>query len=582
MGRTSRKLAVLAASLIAVPVVSMIGASTVSACSCVAVDPLDAVAKAEIVFTGTAVSNDGTEYEPVWTFEVDGVIKGEVSPVEVVTGEDWGIGCGTDFSRFNHSIVVYAAANGDRLQAIGCMPTPTADAFADQLAAVSEPAGSGPPAAVMVGTYGSSDIAVLDAAGRTIGRHHLGLAGRAVAHCAGTSLAAVISTDRSKPLSIVDLESMAVVEQRPLRSGYVSVTGDRVECFDGGRLVVASAGYGPNEGSVVVAASSSRDASPAEVRRTLEGVSRAVIHPAGTVLLLPTTIGDPLRVLDAESLELTEIEVRLPDGASTLDGDLSPDGSRLAVLATLSGQPVQWGTGATHVIVLDVVDGIPISDGVEVVPLNDASDDIERSNDAAKWIRWVDADTWFIESETASTKKGQFVRTDGSTLLASTDIGWGWGLVPLDGGVLRVRNGGLEIVGRDGVAVDGDPAPPSDYVDRILAIDALVGAPTFGVPMMTTDALAIKAVEPVEVSETPPPPESSTLAPEEPATALDSSGQDPTAAEPEQAVTSASNGGGRDPWPALRGAGLLVGALLIGGVALSRRRRASSVASREP
>ena len=273
MGRITRKMAVLAVSLVAVPVVSMFGGSTARACSCASIDPVDAVAIAEVVFTGTVVSNQGSENEPVWEFAVDGVVKGEVSSVEVVTGEDWAVGCGTDFGRFNHAIVVYAAANGDRLRALGCMPTPSAEAFAAQLAAVSEPTGSGQPAAVMVGTYGSSDIAVLDADGRTIGRNSLGLAGGAVAHCHGTSLAAVISTDQSEPLSIVDLASMAVVEQRPLRVGFVSVTGDRVECFDGGRLVVASAGHGPNEGSVVVAASSSGEGSPSEVRRTLEGVA---------------------------------------------------------------------------------------------------------------------------------------------------------------------------------------------------------------------------------------------------------------------------------------------------------------------
>ena len=262
----------------------------------------------------------------------------------------------------------------------------------------------------MVGTYGSSDVAVLDGAGRTIGRSHLGLAGGAVAHCAGTSLT-VVPTDQSMPMSIVDLATMTVVEQRPLRSGFVSVTGDGVECFDGGRLVVSSTGYGPNEGSIVVAASSSEDGVPSDVRRTLDGVSRAVIHPAGTVMLLPTSVDDPLRVLGAEDLEPLDVDVALPAGASTIDGALSPDGSRLAgLLATLSGQAVQWDTGATHVIVLDVVDGTPVSDGIEVLALIEHGDGIESASGAAKWIRWADADTWFIESETVSTKRASSSR----------------------------------------------------------------------------------------------------------------------------------------------------------------------------
>ena len=145
MGRIARTLAV---TLIAVPVVSTLGSSTARACSCAAVE---AVAMADVVFTGTMVSNEGSDNEPVWRFEVNGVVKGTVSSVELVTGEDWAGGCGTDFSRFNDSVVVYAARNGDRLQTMGCMPSPTADAFAAHLAAVSKPTGTGPPAAVMVG-----------------------------------------------------------------------------------------------------------------------------------------------------------------------------------------------------------------------------------------------------------------------------------------------------------------------------------------------------------------------------------------------------------------------------------------------
>ena len=148
MGRIARTLAV---TLIAVPVVSTLGSSTARACSCAAVDPVDAVAMADVVFTGTMVSNEGSDNEPVWRFEVNGVVKGTVSSVELVTGEDWAGGCGTDFSRFNDSVVVYAARNGDRLQTMGCMPSPTADAFAAHLGAVSKPTGTGPPAAVMVG-----------------------------------------------------------------------------------------------------------------------------------------------------------------------------------------------------------------------------------------------------------------------------------------------------------------------------------------------------------------------------------------------------------------------------------------------
>ena len=307
-----------------------------------------------------------------------------------------------------------------------------------------------------------------------------------------------------------------------------------------------------------------------------------MIHPAGTLILLPTTVGDPIRVLDAESLEPTDTRVQLPEGASTIDGDLSPDGSRLAVLATLSGQPVQWDTGATHVIVLDVVDGAPVADSAQVVPLIEPGEDIESPNGAAKWLRWADADTWFIESETVSTKRGQFISTEGSALFASSDIGWGWGLVPLEYGMLRVRNGGLEIVGRDGVAVDGDPAPPNDYVDRILALDGLVDVPAFEVPTMTTESLAIRPIDLIEARETSGFPDSTAPSPAEPEPALDPGVQASPAGEPEPAVASTPTTQGGRTWPWLLGAGLLAGIVLIAGIAISRRRGASSPEGQQP
>lgn len=581
MGRVVRLLALLAVTCIAVPVVAALGASTARACSCAAIDPIDAVGMADVVFTGSAVSNEGTENEPLWTFDVDGVVKGEVSPVEVVAGEDWAFGCGTDFGRFNEAVVVYAASSGDRLRAMGCMPTPTAEAFAAQLSAISGPIGTGPPVAVMVGTYGLSDFAVLDGRGRTIARAELGLDAGAVAHCRGTSRVAVVSTDGSAPISIVDLETLTVLDERPLRSGFVSVTGDRLACFDGGTSVVATTGYGPNEGSVVVAVSSSAESTPADVRRTFDDISRAVIHPARTVLLLPTVVGDPIRTLSADDLEPTGNDAPLPDGASTLDGDVSPDGSKLAVLATLSGRPVEWDTGATHVITFDLVDGIPVAESVGVVPLTERGEDIESRNGAAKWIRWTDADTWIIESETMNTKMVEFVSTDGAQVLPPTDVGWGWGLVPLDAGALRARNGGLELIARDGTALGGDPAPSNEYVDRFLALDRLVDAPRFEVP---TTAVGTLTITPVAVSggteSDQPVGDSEQVAEPDPEPSL--RGDEPSVAEsePSAALVTGSEGDGVVRWTV--GGGLVLAILLILGRVLLRRRTGIADVGREP
>jgi hypothetical protein len=474
-------------------IVATFGASTALACSCAAVDPVDAVGFADVVFTGRVAGNEGTENEPVWRFDVDGVVKGEVDAVEVVTGEDWAVGCGTDFGRFTESVVVYAGRSGDRLQAVGCMPTPTAAAFAAQLAAIADPTGIGSPEAVMVGTVGLSDIALLDGDGRTVARADLGLTAGAVAHCPGTTRVAVVSQESSPSVTIVELSTLTTVEQRPMQSRFVGVTGDRVACFDGGDRVVTVAGYGADDGSVTIASSNAGPEAD-DASRTFDDVSRAVIHPTGTIIVLPTSVDVPIRTLSSTDLEGIGDDVRLPDGASTLDGDVSPDGSRLAVLATLSGRPVQWDTGATHVVTVDLADGVPVPNTAATVQLAAAGADIESPGGAAKWLRWVDDDTWVIEYETIETKQIEFVATDGTQLLAPTDVGWGWGLVPLDGGVLRARNGGVEVLRRDGTSTIGDPAPSDAYLDRNLFLSGLEDLPPFEPAQTQVDALTITPV----------------------------------------------------------------------------------------
>lgn len=563
----------LGVALIAVPVVAVPVAPAARACSCTVMDPLDAVTMADVVFTGTVVDENLDTDEPSWTFEVDGVVKGDVAPTEVVTAEAWAIGCGTDFGRFHQPIVVYAWTSGGRLRARGCMPTPTVDAFADRLAAVEQPTGTGAPAAVMVGTHALSDLAVLDGTGRTIARADLDLDAGAVAHCPGTTRVAVASVDSPAQVSIVELETLSVIAQRRLESGHLSVTGDRLTCLDGGARVVAASGYGPDEGAVVVAVSSTTD--PPTVRRTFERASRAVVHPAGSVLLLPTTVGDPIRALSADDLEPTGAEIALPAGASTLDGDVSPDGSRLAVLATLSGRAVEWDTGATHVLTIELVDGIPVPESIEVLSLGDAGADIQSSTGAAKWIRWLDADTWIVESETVDTKKLQLIRTDGSQLLPVTDIGWGWGLVPLAAGVLRARDGGLEVVTTDGTAVDGDPAPSDEYIHRNLTMDRLVGAPAFELPPALAARLTIRPVPAVEAAGSEEPEEERA---EEPGTSMPSEPEPPVAAgqgpiagtEATPAEQADGRGGRTSPW--LTVGVLSMGALLVACAVRVRRR----------
>jgi hypothetical protein len=444
------------------------------------------------VFTGVAVDNEGTVHEPVWSFTVNGVLKGEVKPTESVIGEDWGGMCGTDFSRFSEPIVVYARRVFGGLAAIGCMPTPTAEEFADRIAAVRPPRGQGPPAAVVSGMINTSDLAVLDAKGRTLARGNVGAG--VVAHCPGTTLVAIVPYQPQGVVNLVDLAAFAVTEQRSIDSGPVFIAGGRVTCLDGGRRVVSVAGYGPNEGSVRIATS---NADGADHELTISGISSAVAHPAGTVILLPTGVGEPLTTLTSTDLQpIVGGDVELPDGTSLIDGDVSPDGSQLVMLATMSGTPAEYDTGAAHIVVVGLVDGVPVAGSVTTIELATVGPDIEATDGAAKWIRWLDEASWVIERETVSTKRMEIIAIDGTQLLEDIDVGWGWGLAPIPGGILRARNGGLEVVGVDGTPVPGDPEPQVDYVDRILSVAHLVDAPVFSTDVPDpTPALTITPIE---------------------------------------------------------------------------------------
>lgn len=480
------------------------GSSLARACSCTAVDPVDAVGLADVVFTGELVDNEGIDFGPVWRFDVDGVVKGDVNAVEVVTGSDWQASCGTDFGRFDQAIVVYARRTGAELTALDCMPTPTAADFAQRIALDSSPTGVGPPAAVLSGTVGTSDIAVLDGRGRALARGNIGRSGLA-AHCPGTTLAAVISQSEVSTISIVDLRDLSVVEERLIESSYLAIGSDSVACLDDGRRIVTSAGYGPSAGFVTVATSNSSSSGVANQSRSYEGVSSAVLHPSGTVLLLPTSVGEPVRTLSSHDFEpIAAGEVRLPEGASVIDGDVSPDGSQLAMLVTLSGLPAAYDTGATHAVTFAVVDGIPVAGTESIVTLALPGTTIATAEGAAKWIRWFDNASWVIERETIVTKRIEVISTDGTQVVAPTDVGWGWGLAPIESGVLRSRGGGLEVFGLDGSTTDGDPAPKGEYFERRLSVSSLVLAPDFLTVAAPIEALTITplGLDDVSVTET--------------------------------------------------------------------------------
>jgi hypothetical protein len=553
-----RLVSTLSVVLLGFPVWSSANVGMVRACSCASIDPVDLVNQSDVVFTGSVISNEGSDNEPVWVFRVVGTVKGMVGPIVTVVGEDWASGCGRDFRGLAEPIVVYAGVSDNRLRAKSCAPMPTAAEFAKLIEPSNQPSGRGPPAAVMVGTHGLFDLAVLDGSGRTITSTNLGLNALAVAHCSGTPRVAVVSAEGTLSVAIVDLATFTVLDRRPLQTGFVSVTGDRLECLLGGERVLLTTGFGPNDGAVTVEVSATPAGAGGDVR-SFEQVSRAVIHPSGKVLLLPSLADRPIRVLAGVDLAEETSMRALPDGASAIDGDVSPDGSKLAVLTTMSGEEVEWNTGGTHVVTLDLVDGSPVAGSAIVTPLSERTSTLDGPDGAARWIRWLDDQTLIIESETMSSKLVEFIGVDGTQVLPATDVSWGWGLVPIDAGMLRTRNGGLEVIDRRGVATMGDPAPVREYVDRLLALDHLVDLPAFELPPPTAAALKITPV--------------TDLAEVDDADA--STSEEPTSPDSQATQAPAVNSDGdRAWWPWAVVAALVGGAILA--VGLIGRRRSSA------
>lgn len=495
----------LAVLVVASSVVLGVRSGTASACSCVIGDPVVSIENADVVFTGTLIDkdpvgpDDGYHYD--WTFAVDGEVKGEVSSPQFVEGEEFGGGCGVDYSGSSGSITVYARRDGDRLVSIGCSPTPSAaalraalDAAADESAVV----GSGPPAALATGQSVDGNVFVLDSDGLPLARGRLPVAPTAIAHCAGTTRAAVWSygppvdqpdgpsvAGTANVVSIIDLEQMEVVATRTIESEFVSIR-DQLACLDGGRLVTLSRGDGTDEGPVTVA-TSSEDGDGAS--RTFDDVSRAVIHRSGTVALLPKRPGEPIRTIAGPSLAA----VGPASGAETGDqiavvgGAFSPDGDRIAALVTSSGTEVRHDTDATGVMLLDVIDGI-------VQPAQGDPIPVPPHEGRARQIAWLDDDVLVIEHETDSSKLFAAMSTAGDAL-ASADVGWGWGLTRLDGSILRSRAGGLELIDAAMASMPLVPSPSEQFEDGWFFTAPIVDAPEITLPSLSRSELTIRPFE---------------------------------------------------------------------------------------
>jgi hypothetical protein len=477
---------------------------TVSACSCAVGDPVVAIDAADVVFIGTLVDkapvgpDDGYHYD--WTFAVDGVVKGDVSSPQFVAGEEFGSGCGVNYDGLPGPISVYARRDGDRLVSISCSPTLSAAALRDALndaAGESGIVGSGPPSALATGASADGNVFVLGSDGLPLARGRLSVESTAIAHCAGTARAAVWSygppVDRpnepavagtANVVSIVDLETMEVVSARGIESEFVSVR-DQLVCVDGGRLVMLSRGDGTDEGRVTVATSTAADG----VSRVFDGVSRAVIHPSGTVALLPRGPGEPIRTVAGPSLETVGPASGTETGADLafVGGAFSPDGGRFAALVTSTGVEVQYDTDATGVLLFDVIGGVvqpPQRDPVPVPP----------HDGRTRGIGWLDDDTLVLEQETDESKLLTIVTTEG-TVVASGDVGWGWGLTPVDGSIVRSRDGGLELVDTTMASTPLVPAPSEQFEDGWFSTAAIVDPPEMTLPSFEPSGPTIRPFE---------------------------------------------------------------------------------------
>jgi hypothetical protein len=112
----------LLAAFAIVVALSAIPIAQVAACSCMAMTPGEAAAMAEVVFAGTAVSEERGPADPdaaLYTFQVDGVAKGDVgSRVTVAAGGDSAM-CGMSFG-LNERWLVFATTQDGALTTSLC------------------------------------------------------------------------------------------------------------------------------------------------------------------------------------------------------------------------------------------------------------------------------------------------------------------------------------------------------------------------------------------------------------------------------------------------------------------------------
>lgn len=376
----------------------------VQACSCAPLDPLSAVDAAEIVFTASATEarDPDTQFRTL-TFDVDTVVKGEVPPSFEIAAcmTD---GCGPYYARTGDRHVVYVSRWQGRLGLMGCATLVTADEFERLVGASRSTSPEGSIAAVGSGRLGLADLVAVDAEGRPVGYASVGASGT-VAHCAGTTSAIIVGVEPDGGVHLVDLAQLEISDSWQLSTG--PHWPSNAHCTKGARRVVVTGGSGHEAAPTSLV---SIDVEAGEVVESERArIAHVIMHPAEVLLLLPADPGSPIEVLDVGNLTAVA-EVLLPPNVSIVHGTLSPDGSQLALLATIDGSTAEYDTGGTDVLVLDVVDGIPIGEPVEIVHVSDStgtrwpdpdgpptSEPDPEAPGALRRIDWLDDGTWVID-----------------------------------------------------------------------------------------------------------------------------------------------------------------------------------------
>lgn len=384
-----------------VVVLSLWHSKQVSACDCAVRAPLkiydlqDLVEEAQVVFTGVEISSRVTDRALESTFDVTGVAKGTIGASVVLESVfvDPDDSCGQPDPSNASGRVVFADMRGDRVRyAPGCQPS-IGPADFDRIVSEAQQAppienGSGRPAAIVTGPFGSHDLAITDADGRPLAVAQLDTTRLAAAHCPGTTTAVLWMNPRfgASKAVLFDLATMTIIDTVPGADGGDGL--DRV-CIDERSAVTAqtyrSSSGGPRVQSV--------DFTNTDVFGFEWSLSALVLHPSGNHIGFST---DPanllLRVFDHRfDVDIETPRASLVGAEVGIAGDWTDDGTRFVALTrTIYGETADEPGGRF----------IQFFDGANAIALDTVTEPLllgGRTGLAAVGVEWFDDDTVVIE-----------------------------------------------------------------------------------------------------------------------------------------------------------------------------------------